>query len=304
MNGVLVLDKPKGITSRSALNRVNTLLRVKRAGHTGTLDPFATGVLPICINKATKIIPFLKNTFKRYDALIRLGVLTDTLDSTGRLLRERKVKHHIDNNTILGVLSNYEGEIEQVPPMFSAVKKRGVRLYKLARMGIEVIRPARSVFINRIELLGFDPPFVRIMVECSRGTYIRALALDIAEDLGCGGHLSELRRIQSDGFTIDDAVTMEDVEKRRVELADLGEVLSHIKEVKISAEVASRVRDGKQIKKSDLNSLSLPYFQSGDRLKVCERSALVSIAEAKVNSSDFDDLDEETIVLRLLRVIN
>ncbi len=304
MNGVLVLDKPKGITSRSALNRVNTLLRVKRAGHTGTLDPFATGVLPICINKATKIIPFLKNTFKRYDALIRLGVLTDTLDSTGRLLRERKVKHHIDNNTILGVLSNYEGEIEQVPPMFSAVKKRGVRLYKLARMGIEVIRPARSVFINRIELLGFDPPFVRIMVECSRGTYIRALALDIAEDLGCGGHLSELRRIQSDGFTIDDAVTMEDVEKRRVELADLGEVLSHIKEVKISAEVASRVRDGKQIKKSDLNSLSLPYFQSGDRLKICERSALVSIAEAKVNSSDFDDLDEETIVLRLLRVIN
>ncbi len=303
MNGVLVLDKPKGITSQAAVNAVNKILKVKRAGHTGTLDPFATGVLPICVNSATKIIPYMDNHFKKYEALIRMGIKTDTLDLTGKVLQEREVGM-IDKNALLDIFSRYRGKINQIPPMYSALKKDGIRLYEYARKGIEIERPSRSVVIKELELLELSPPFVRIMVECSRGTYIRVLASDISDELGCGGHLAELRRIESDGFKIDDAVTIEDIKNGYVALTPLGDALSHMEQIAVSADLADDIRQGKQVRKINLKPDQIPQFKRGDRLKIYESSNLVSITEAVVDSSDFSNLDKGAVILKLLRVFN
>jgi len=303
MNGVLVLDKPKGITSQKAVSEVNKVIKAKRAGHTGTLDPFATGVLPICFDKATKIIPYMKNDFKKYEAVIHLGISTDTLDNTGKVLKEED-PGILNKNLITDAFSKYKGKIMQIPPMYSAVKKDGVRLYELARKGIEVERAPKAVTINKIELVEFDSPYVRFTVECSRGTYIRVLAEDISNDLGCGGHLTELRRIESDGFNIDGAVTLEDVKNGNIELASLNDVLSHMIEIKVSSDLAGQIRQGKQIKKSHLNLNDLPDFKAGDHLKIYEDSGLISITEATVGSDELAILDDRTIIFKLLRVFN
>ncbi len=303
MNGVLILDKPKGITSQQAVTEVNKIVKAKRAGHTGTLDPFATGVLPICFNNATKIIPYMKNDFKKYEALIHLGISTDTLDNTGKVLKESD-PGIFNKNVIIDAFSKYKGTIKQIPPMFSAIKKDGVRLYKLARKGIEVQRAPREVTINEIELLEFESPFIRFKVECSRGTYIRVLAEDISNDLGCGGHLTELRRIESDGFNIDKALTIEDIKNGHIELTSLNDVLSHMTEINVSSDLAFQIRQGKQIKKSHMNLNDLPDFKIGDHLKIYENSSLVSITEASVDSSELGKLDDQTIIFKLLRVFN
>ena len=303
MNGVLVLDKPKGITSHKAVSEVNKVIKAKRAGHTGTLDPFATGVLPICFDTATKIIPYMKNDFKKYEAVIHLGISTDTLDNTGKVLKEED-PGILNKNLITDAFSKYKGKIMQIPPMYSAVKKDGVRLYELARKGIEVERAPKAVTINKIELVEFDSPYVRFTVECSRGTYIRVLAEDICNDLGCAGHLTELRRIESDGFNIDRAVTLEDVKKGNIKLASLNDVLSHMIEIKVSSDLAGRIRQGKQIKKSHLNLNDLPDFKAGDHLKIYEDSGLISITEATVGSDELAILDDRTIIFKLLRVFN
>lgn len=303
MNGVLILDKPKGITSQKAVSEVNKIVKAKRAGHTGTLDPFATGVLPICFNSATKIIPYMKNDFKKYEALILLGISTDTLDNTGKVLKECKPAI-FNKNVIIDAFSKYKGKIKQIPPMYSAVKKDGVRLYELARKGIEVERAPREVTINKIELLEYDSPFIRFMVECSRGTYIRVLAEDISNDLGCGGHLTELRRIESDGFNIENALTIDEVRSGNIELTSLTDVLSHMTEMKVSSDLASQIRQGKQIKKSHINLNDLPEFEIGDHLKIYEDSGLVSITECVVDSCELGKLDDQTIIFKLLRVFN
>ena len=300
---MIILDKPKGITSQAAVNTVNKLLKTKRAGHTGTLDPFATGVLPICVNGATKIIPFMNSGFKKYEALLRLGVKTDTLDETGVVVEEKEIGI-INNSELLGVFSKYRGKINQIPPMYSALKKDGVRLYDYARRGIEVERAERTVIINELEILNFSPPFVRFMVECSRGTYIRVLAADIADELGCGGHLTELRRIESDGFKIDDAVTLEDIKNGGVELTPLDEALSHMKRIDIDKEIAAEIRQGKQLRKFSLKKINIADFKAGERIKLYEGSALVSITEAAMDSGEVEDLDGGVIVFRLLRVFN
>ena len=303
MNGVLILDKPRGITSQDAVNTVNRILKTRRAGHTGTLDPFATGVLPICVNNATKIIPFMNNVYKKYEARMRLGIKTDTLDLTGRVIEEKE-PGIINNIELLGAFSKFRGTINQVPPMYSALKKDGVRLYEYARRGIEVERAERSVVINELEILDFSPPFVRFMVECSRGTYIRVLASDIADELGCGGHLTELRRIESDGFKIDDAVTFEDIEKGSVELTPLDDALPHMKRINVDRELAGEIREGKQVRKFSFDRLNPADFRPGERIKIYEDSALVSITEAVVDSADIDNLDSGALILKLLRVFN
>ncbi len=303
MNGVLILDKPKGITSQQAVTEVNKIVKAKRAGHTGTLDPFATGVLPICFNNATKIIPYMKNDFKKYEALIHLGISTDTLDNTGKVLKESD-PGILNKNAIIDAFSKYKGTIKQIPPMFSAIKQDGVRLYKLARKGIEVQRAPREVTINEIGLLEFESPFIRFKVECSRGTYIRVLAEDISNDLGCGGHLTELRRIESDGFNIDKALTIEDIKNGHIELTSLNDVLLHMTEINVSSDLAFQIRQGKQIKKSHMNLNDLPDFRIGDHLKIYENSSLVSITEASVDSSELGKLDDQAVIFKLLRVFN
>lgn len=208
IHGFVVIDKPAGITSHDVVSRVRRILGTRKVGHTGTLDPFATGVLPVAVNDGTKVIPFLDEGTKCYKALLRLGVATDTLDMTGRVLTKRDFRH-VDRKALDKVLSSFNGIISQLPPMYSAIKQNGQPLYKLARQGQEVERKPRQVEISEIEVLDFAPPLVSLRVSCSRGTYVRSLADDIGQDLGCGAALQELRRTCSGPFAIEGSCTLD-----------------------------------------------------------------------------------------------
>ncbi|MGY6588831.1 MAG: tRNA pseudouridine(55) synthase TruB [Wenzhouxiangella sp.] len=207
-SGILLLDKPRGITSNAALGRAKRVLGIKKAGHTGTLDPMASGLLALCFGEATKVSAFLLDGDKAYLAEVTLGVTTDSEDAEGQVLEEKPVPV-LDEAAIETVLDGFRGPIEQVPPMFSALKHQGKRLYELARKGEQVERPPRAVTIHDLELLGFDGQRMRLAVSCSKGTYIRSLARDIGQALGCGAHLSALRRTGSAPFSIEQAVDLE-----------------------------------------------------------------------------------------------
>jgi tRNA pseudouridine55 synthase len=207
MHGILVLDKPTGMTSASAVDRVRRALGGPRAGHGGTLDPIATGVLPICIGAGTKLAQFLLADDKAYVADGVLGVETDTLDRTGRVVAERAVA--VSRDALARALAARLGEQIQVPPMYSAIKQGGVRLYDLARAGEEVERAPRRIRIDRLELLAFEPPRFRIAIACSKGTYVRSLIADLGTAVQAGAHLAELRRVRSGRFAIEQAVTLE-----------------------------------------------------------------------------------------------
>ena len=210
MQGLILLDKPEGLTSFAAVARVRRIFGEKRAGHTGTLDPMATGVLPILLGRATRVSSLMLESDKRYLARVRLGITTDTLDVTGEVLSERDVS--VSDSALEAACGRFRGEIKQVPPMYSALKKDGVRLYDLARSGVEVEREARAVTIKRLDILERDGDEFVMDVLCSKGTYIRSLAADIGEALGCGAALSSLRRTFTAGFDIADCVTLDELE--------------------------------------------------------------------------------------------
>ncbi|MBW2567912.1 MAG: tRNA pseudouridine(55) synthase TruB [Deltaproteobacteria bacterium] len=212
INGVIIVDKPAGITSARVVARVKTLLNVKKVGHTGTLDPFATGVIVCCINNATKLARFLLHGNKKYKAVLQLGVETDTQDFTGNIISTCD-KIEFSNKQLRMAFEKFEGAIKQLPPVYSALKHKGVPLYKLARKGKPVQKPARQIFISSINILETDLPAIRFDVSCSAGTYIRTLCSDIGKVLGCGGHLKELRRIESSGFTIKESLTLPELER-------------------------------------------------------------------------------------------
>jgi len=192
--GILLLDKPAGITSNAALQTVKRLFRARKAGHTGSLDPLATGMLPICFGEATKISGFLLDADKRYRVQCRLGVRTTTADAEGEVLEQRPVEG-LTRERVADVLARFRGAITQVPPMYSALKHKGERLYKLARQGVEVEREPRSVSIHELELLALEGELAELLVHCSKGTYVRTLVEDIGAALGCGAHVSALRRL-------------------------------------------------------------------------------------------------------------
>jgi tRNA pseudouridine55 synthase len=193
VTGILLLDKPVGITSNDALQRVKRIYRAAKAGHTGSLDPLATGLLPICLGAATKFSAYLLDADKRYRVRVQLGVTTTTADAEGEVL-ERRAVVGLDRARIEGVLAQFRGEIDQLPPMYSAVKHGGERLYKLARQGLEVERQPRRIQIFSLEIVAVDLPEIELDVHCTKGTYVRTLAEDIGRELGCGGHVSALRR--------------------------------------------------------------------------------------------------------------
>ncbi|HEX9079314.1 MAG TPA: tRNA pseudouridine(55) synthase TruB [Desulfuromonadaceae bacterium] len=211
INGFIIIDKPAGITSHDVVSRVRRILGTRRVGHTGTLDPFATGVLPVAVGEGTKAIPFLDEGVKRYEALLRLGLTTDTLDITGRVLREADWSA-VSAERLVAALARFTGPISQIPPMYSAIKQGGQPLYRLARQGREVERPPREVEIHSLKLTSFDAPLAAIDVTCSRGTYVRSLADDIGADLGCGATVQELRRTASGPFSLTEAVTLGQLE--------------------------------------------------------------------------------------------
>ncbi|MBR2316067.1 MAG: tRNA pseudouridine(55) synthase TruB [Clostridia bacterium] len=232
MTGFICLDKPIDITSFSAVGIVKRAVGEKKAGHTGTLDPLATGVLPIALGGATRFIELFNTHDKAYEAIIQLGMTTDTLDITGNVITQ--TESHIKKEEVLKVLENFRGNIRQIPPMYSALKKDGVRLYELARRGEEIEREEREITIYSLTLDDFneEKQTFSISVECSAGTYIRSLSDDIGRLLGCGATLTALRRTKALGFTVDDCVTEDELKQ----LADEGRV----EEVLVSVERAMK----------------------------------------------------------------
>ena len=210
IHGVILLDKPAGYSSSQAVLKVRWLFQARKAGHTGSLDPFATGMLPICLGEASKTAGFMLDASKTYIAAAFLGKATTTGDIEGETSREMKVPD-LDNAQINAVLNEFLGEIEQVPPMYSALKHQGQPLYKLARAGQEVARKARPVTIHSLELLNWAPPILEFRVHCSKGTYVRTLAEDIAEKLGSCAHLRSLRRLDVEPFREKDMITLEEL---------------------------------------------------------------------------------------------
>lgn len=208
VDGILPFDKPAGITSNRALQQVKHLYEARKAGHTGSLDELATGLLPLCFGEATKVSAYLLDADKHYRARCRLGIKTTTADALGETISERPLPE-LNSERIEAALKAFTGTIEQIPPMHSALKHQGKRLYELARAGVEVERPPRPVTIHALSLIDRGPDWLDIDVRCSKGTYIRTLAEDIGEQLGCGAHISALRRLGAGPFTAADMVTLE-----------------------------------------------------------------------------------------------
>ncbi|WP_042356230.1 tRNA pseudouridine(55) synthase TruB [Bacillus rubiinfantis] len=256
MEGILPLFKPKGITSHDCVFKLRKILKTKKIGHTGTLDPDVTGVLPICIGRATKVAEYITDAGKAYEGEVTIGFSTTTEDATGELVTKKAVTRLISRQEILAVLQSLTGEIVQTPPMFSAVKVGGVRLYEYARKGIEVDRPSRKVNIYSIELLDKQEEWMgetisfKFKVQCSKGTYIRTLAVMIGEQLGYPAHMSSLIRIQSASFTLEDCITLEEIAQLAEEgrigtvLKPLETALSHLPKLKINDKVAEKVKNG------------------------------------------------------------
>lgn len=210
LDGVLLLDKPEGLSSNHALQRAKRALDARKAGHTGTLDPFATGLLVCCLGRATKLSAAMLNADKVYHATLGLGEETDTGDLTGHIVFQAPESFQgVDSDELERAVASFRGQIEQVPPMYSALKRDGKPLYEYARQGIELDRPARTITIHKLEVLSLNGRQAEIMVHCSKGTYIRTLAQDIGRLLGCGAHLTALRRTQVGPFLLRDAVGLE-----------------------------------------------------------------------------------------------
>lgn len=214
-DGILVVDKPKGLTSHDVVDYARKILGFKHIGHSGTLDPLASGVLVILIGKATKLFKRFLNFEKEYIATLTLGKITDTGDVLGKVLKETPIPV-IKEELINQVIKEFIGEIQQVPPMVSAIRYKGKRLYQLARRGIEVPRSPRKVNIKELKLLSFHPPEIKFYIRCSTGTYIRQLACDIAGKLGCGGYISEIERQGVGPYRIEDAVELEEINESHI----------------------------------------------------------------------------------------
>lgn len=214
MNGIININKPAGITSFDVIRKIKKIAETKKAGHTGTLDPEASGVLPVCIGGATKFADYIMKSDKAYKTTLRLGMSTDTYDKTGRILKTSDVC--VNEDEITAAIKSFKGKIEQVPPMYSALKIKGERLYSLARKGIEIEREAREVTVFDISIQEINIPYVVFIVKCSKGTYIRSLCNDIGEKLGCGGTMWELERIKSGNFLIENAIALNDLNKENI----------------------------------------------------------------------------------------
>ena len=248
VDGVLLLDKPVGWSSNDALIKAKRVLNAKKAGHTGTLDPFATGLLPLCFGEATKFSQDLLEADKTYETLVHLGQTTDTGDTEGEVLETRDV--NVTQEQIEAVLAQFRGPILQTPPMYSALKRDGKPLYEYARAGITLEREARPVTIHKLEFLGYEAPFLKLSVMCSTGTYIRVLGEDIGQALGCGAHMNDLRRTQVGNLTLDGVVTLDELTAHAEPLSLLAPVdalLSSFPAVQLTDEVAQRFLHGQRI---------------------------------------------------------
>lgn len=277
MQGFLLIDKPEGMTSFSAVSRIKRLASEKRVGHTGTLDPLATGVLPIFLGRATALSSILLEAEKQYTATVKLGITTDTCDITGTVLEEKSVS--VKREELEQALSRFLGETEQTPPIYSALKKDGVRLYELARRGEEVQIEPRKITIDRLELKSFKGDTFEIFVSCSKGTYIRSLCRDIGERLGCGATMTALRRNATCGFSESDCVRLNDLTADNISDYIKSEewAIRHLPELLVSEKQAIRFSNGGQLSYERLHGRE---FLEGELLRVKYNDQFLGIGYA------------------------
>lgn len=277
VDGVLLLDKPTGMTSNAALQKARWLFNAEKAGHTGTLDPLATGLLPLCFGEATKFAGELLDADKSYRATLRLGVTTDSADSDGSVLLTRPVE--VDADKWRTAMADFRGEIDQVPPMHSALKRDGKPLYEYARQGIELPREARRITIYRLELVSFSGDDAVIDVDCSKGTYVRTLAADLGEALGCGAHLTALRRTRIGKLDLADAISLEQLEAldaadRDARLSPMDMLLADVPIASLNPFEVERVTHGQGIRWEGVpGSRKRLYAPEGRFLGLAEQAA-------------------------------
>ena len=267
MNGIVIIDKPAGWTSQDVVSKLRGALHTKRIGHGGTLDPMATGVLPVFVGRATRGVEFFEHAEKTYEAVLQLGITTDTEDTSGAVLEEKEVS--VTEADLLAVLPRFRGEIMQIPPMYSALKVNGKKLYELARAGKEVERQSRPITIHELELLEFGGNTVRLRVHCSKGTYIRTLCKDIGNTLGCGGCMAALRRVQAGEYTIEEAVplqTLLDSDDPELYLRPVDSMFRNLPAVTLTEKQETRCRNGNSFTLGSADGTYRVYSQAGEFL--------------------------------------
>lgn len=249
MNIIINLNKDFDMTSHNAVASVKRLFKARKAGHAGTLDPIATGVLLICLNEATKIASLLSNIDKEYIMTAKLGESTDTYDAEGKVVKQFEISDlRFQIEDIEKVIKRFIGEIEQVPPMYSAIKVSGEPLYKLARKGIEIERKPRKVIINSIEILSFESPFLKLRVSCSKGTYMRSLCNDIGNALGVGAHMVELVRTRIGQFSIENSAKISELPHKTAPLYSIDSALRHLPELLLDGDNLKKAKNGNPVK--------------------------------------------------------
>ncbi|OGQ83369.1 MAG: tRNA pseudouridine(55) synthase TruB [Deltaproteobacteria bacterium RIFOXYA12_FULL_58_15] len=305
MDGILVIDKPAGPTSHDIVDAVRRVLRQKKVGHTGTLDPAATGALPLVLGSATKIARYLSGGNKEYDATLRLGVTTTTLDSEGEVVETKPVD--VTEQQVRAVLGLFVGDIKQIPPMYSAKKMQGKRLYELARQGVEIEREPKDVIVHSIELTELSLPDIMVKVRCSAGTYVRVLAQDVGERLGCGGHLKQLRRIVAGPFSIDDAVTLDVLEaapeNAKAHILPIGRGLRGVPSVSLPVHLGRQVASGQQLMVADLRTLDIPDVGENDLVALwLDDGTLLALTRAGIPTARLASARRDEIALKTERV--
>lgn len=279
MNGILILDKPQDVTSFDMVRQARRWCKTRRVGHAGTLDPLATGVLPIAVGWATRLVEYMMAGEKTYQATLKLGAVTDTQDAEGQVLEEKNWQH-VDSEALNTALTAFLGPIQQLPPMYSALKKDGQPLYKLARQGIEVERQPRSVTIESLVVDNFAPPYVTFTVRCSKGTYVRTLCHDLGQMLHCGAHMTALRRLACGQFDISISRTPAEIQDlveqgKPVPLLSPAQALADWPALTVSGRLLDRLQDGVAPEMADLDVSSLSV---GNRVRFLADGALVAIA--------------------------
>ncbi len=310
-NGILIIDKPKGMTSFKAVEAVRRRLKVKKVGHTGTLDPMATGLLAICLGKATKISRFLTDTDKLYEGSITLGIETDTYDMEGDVVQKKKVPF-LTKEMLDEIASEFIGEQEQSPPAFSAAKHKGVPLYKLARKGIKVKKEPKKIEIFDFQILKYNPPTLFFRVHCSKGTYIRTLAHEFGIKVGCGAVLSSLRRLRSGLLSISEAITIDTLMKEEIheikkKIIPVELVLSHIPALVINNKDALSIHYGKRLSLLKILSYMKEQIPEFTSVKSQYLRLMVKDREGKgqlVCISKWPDFNNHKGFLEILRVWN
>lgn len=271
MNGIVIIDKPEGWTSQDVTARLRRVFQTRRIGHGGTLDPMATGVLPVFVGRATRGVEFFENAGKTYEATIRLGITTDTEDMTGKVLEKKPVS--VTQEAFCAALTQFHGEIWQVPPMYSALKVNGQKLYELARKGKEVERKSRKITVYDLQCLSFCGDTARLRISCSKGTYIRTLCKDIGDKLGCGGCMAGLRRVQAGEYTAENAVALQELlesENPEKYLMPVDTMFQQHEKVMLTNKQETRCRNGNAFSVNFPDGTYRAYSRTGEFLMLAK----------------------------------